>query len=138
MSGAGGLFPPNCFAFLAARSRQDPVSWNLFRAGSEQAVLKSVEGQFQAVGDAELVEDGRQVVLDGLFADEQLLRDVPVLVALHYQFDDFHLARRKLALAVALAFRCQASKGRQNRLSEAPVQPDLPLIHLAQALPEQL
>ena len=47
-----------------------------------QAVVDGVEGQLQAVGDAELVEDVVQVVLDGLFADKEFLADFLVAITL--------------------------------------------------------
>ena len=41
----------------------------------DQAVVDGVESKFQAVGNAELVEDVVQVILHGLLADEKLFAD---------------------------------------------------------------
>ena len=50
------------------------------------------EGQFKAGGDAGLVEDVRQVALDGLFAQAELLGDVTVAASFNDGADDFKLA----------------------------------------------
>jgi hypothetical protein len=47
-----------------------------------EPMMDGVQGQFQAVGDAELVEDVVQVVLDGLFGDEEFFADFLVAEAL--------------------------------------------------------
>src|SRR4051794_39038423 len=62
-----------------------------------EALVNSVERQFQAVGNPEFVEDVVQVVLHRLFANEHLLGHFLVLVTLRYQADDlaFALAQRR-------------------------------------------
>src|ERR1044071_7535402 len=54
----------------------------------DQAVVNGVKGQLQAVRYAQLIEDVVQVILDGLFGDEQLLADLLVAEALRHQLDD--------------------------------------------------
>ena len=49
------------------------------------------EGEFEAVGDAGLVVDAAQVVLDDLFLGAELVGDVFVLAALNDECDDLHL-----------------------------------------------
>ena len=49
--------------------------------------------ELEAGGDAGLVEDVRQVALDGLFAQVELLGDVAVAAAFNDAADDFKLAR---------------------------------------------
>ena len=51
-----------------------------------------VEREFEAVGDAEFVEDVVQVVLDGLFGDEKFFADFLVAEALGDELDDFFFA----------------------------------------------
>ena len=55
-------------------------------------MVDGVEGELKAVGDAELVEDLVQVVLDRLLTNEQLLGDLFVLEALRDAGDDFAFA----------------------------------------------
>ena len=58
------------------------------------------ESQFEPGGDAGFVEDIREVPLDGLFADGELLGDVLVAAAFDDAGDDFEFARGE---AVGLA-----------------------------------
>ena len=69
----------------------------------DQAVVDGVEGKLQAVGNAELIEDVVQVILDGLLADEELFADFLVAVALRDQLDDllFAVAEQRLIAARA-------------------------------------
>ena len=57
-----------------------------------EVFVDGVERQFQAVGDAQLVEDVMQMVLDGLLADEHSLGNLLVFEALGDQFDHLLLA----------------------------------------------
>jgi len=54
----------------------------------DEAMVDGVQGEFQAVGDAEFVEDIVQVILDGLFADEELLADLFVAITLGDELHD--------------------------------------------------
>src|SRR5947209_13671185 len=54
-----------------------------------QPFMDGVQRQFQAIGDAQFVEDVVEVVLDGLLADEHLLRHFFILVSLGHQLHDF-------------------------------------------------
>ena len=54
--------------------------------------MDRVEGQLEPVGNAQLVENVVQVVLDGLLADEQLLPDLFVAETLGDELHDFLLA----------------------------------------------
>src|SRR5215208_7776288 len=56
--------------------------------GFGQVVPVGVDDQFEAVGDAELVEDRGQVVPHGRLADEEALGDILVLQPLADQRDD--------------------------------------------------
>ena len=51
--------------------------------------MDSIEHQFEAVGDAELVKNVVKVILYGIVADEELLADSFVLKALSDELDNF-------------------------------------------------
>ena len=53
--------------------------------------MDGVEGEFEAVGDAELVENVVQVVLHRLLADEKLLADLAVVEALRHELNELAL-----------------------------------------------
>jgi len=64
--------------------------------------VDGVKREFQAVGDAQLIEDVVQMVLHRLLADKHLLGHFFVLETLRHQGDDFAFAlaeRRSLPLA---------------------------------------
>src|ERR1035441_6691936 len=54
--------------------------------------MDSIEHQFEAVGDAELVKNVVKVILYGIVADEELLADSFVLKALSDELDNFQFA----------------------------------------------
>ena len=62
-----------------------------------ELLVDGEKSQLQAVGNAELVKDVVQVVLDGLLADEHALGDFLVFEALRNQLDDllFPLTQRR-------------------------------------------
>src|SRR6266403_4760077 len=70
-----------------------------------QTFVDRVERQFQAVRNAELVEDVVEMVLHRLLADEHLFGHLFVLVPLRDQGDDFALAGTQRATLAALAAR---------------------------------
>jgi len=55
----------------------------------DQTVVNRVQREFEAVGNAQLVEDVVQVILDGLLADEEFFADFLVPEALGHELDDF-------------------------------------------------
>ena len=58
----------------------------------DQAMMDGIEGQFEAIGNAELVEDIVKVVFYGLLADKELLADFPVAESLGDELHDFLFA----------------------------------------------
>src|SRR5258708_19803581 len=56
-----------------------------------QPVVNGVQRQFEAVGDAELVEDVMQMVFYGLLGDEELFADFLFAEALRAQLHAFFL-----------------------------------------------
>ena len=55
-------------------------------------MVDGVQGEFKAVGNAELVEDIVQMVLDGLLADEEFFSNFFVAEALSDMLDYFQFA----------------------------------------------
>ena len=72
-------------------------------------MVDGVEGQFEAVGNAELVEDIVEVILYGLLADEELFADFAIAEALRDELRRFPFRGRSAA-----AFR---GAGRLRRIS---------------------
>src|SRR3989442_13849932 len=58
----------------------------------DQPVVNGVKGEFEAVGDTELVEDVMEMVLDGLLGDEKFFADFLIAEALGDALDDFFFA----------------------------------------------
>src|ERR1700687_5270992 len=57
----------------------------------DQPVMNCIKCEFEAVGDAELVEDVMQMVLDGLFGDEEFFANFLVAETLRDELNDFLL-----------------------------------------------
>ena len=80
----------------------------------DELMCDGEEGQFEAGGDAGLVEDVRQVALHGFFAQVELLGDVAVAATFNDAADDFELAWRE-AVGFALGGGCLAASARAVR-----------------------
>src|SRR5207249_5213658 len=63
-----------------------------------EIVMQREKRELEAIGDAELVEDVREVVFDRLLADRHLCRDVAVGIAAENHADDLELPRREAEL----------------------------------------
>jgi hypothetical protein len=55
----------------------------------DQAMVDCVKGKFETIGNAELIKNVMQVILDCLFADKELFANLLVAVALSDQLHDF-------------------------------------------------
>src|SRR5215217_4730394 len=64
-------------------------------AAAEQLVIHRVQRELEAVGYSELVEDVREVILDGLGTQPKPLRDLTVARALDDSGDDLEFPRRE-------------------------------------------
>jgi hypothetical protein len=116
-------------------------------AARVQVIVDGVKGQFQAVRDAQLVEDVVQVVLHRLLADEHLLGHLFILETLGYQRHNLALALAQRR-AFAITGRSGLRGGRRcfvigHKLPDygrrgMRIQPDLSRMHFANALDEQL
>ena len=66
-------------------------------------MVDGVQREFQAVGNAELVEDIVQVIFYRLLADEKFFADLLVAVTLRHQLHDFFFAVAEQRLFAARA-----------------------------------
>lgn len=57
-----------------------------------QSIVNCVERQLQPVGDTKFVKNIVQMVLDRLLADEHLVSDLFILIALRNEYHDLTLA----------------------------------------------
>ena len=103
-----------------------------------QSVVDGVEGQFEPVRNPELVENVMEVVLDGLFADEELSPDFLVPVALGNQLDDLLLAVAEQGLFAARAVVGGLGKSLHHLRGHVVVELDLAGMHPINALDQQV
>ena len=104
----------------------------------DQAMVDGVEGEFEAVGNAEFVENIVQVILYGLFADEELFADFAVAEALGDQLNDFFFAIAEQRLFAARAGFGGLLEGVDHFGGHAIVQPDFAVVDFADALQQQI
>ena len=104
----------------------------------DQPMVNGVQRQFEAVGDAELVEDIMQMVFDGLFGDEELFADFLVAEALRDELHDFFLAVAKQWLFAARAGLAGLGKRFHDLGGHAVVEPDFAGMHAVNAFHEQV
>src|ERR1700685_2197935 len=96
-----------------------------------QAVVYGVESQFEAVGNAELVEDVVQVIFYRLFADEELFADFAGAEALGDGRDNFFFAFAEQRLFAALAGFSGFLEGVDYLGGHAVIEPDFAVKDLA-------
>ena len=70
-----------------------------------QVVMHREQRELEAIGHTDFVEDVRQVVFDGLFADRESFRNLLVLIRVHDCSDDLPLACGETEIARLLARR---------------------------------
>ena len=100
--------------------------------------MDGVEGEFEAVGNAELVEDIVQVVLDGLLGDEKFFADFLVAEALGDELDDFFFAVAEQRLFAARAGLGGFGEGFHDLGGHAIIEPDFAGVDAMNALDEQV
>jgi hypothetical protein len=108
-----------------------------------EAVVDGEQGQFEAIGDTELLEDVVEVVLDGLLADEELFGHLFIAIALGHELDDLALAvAERGSLADLSAGITQAISGIGKLLhhsgGSAGIEPDFAFVDLADTIGDQL
>jgi hypothetical protein len=104
----------------------------------DQAVVNRVQRQFEAVGDAELVENIVQMVLDGLFGDEKLFADFLVAETLRDELDDFFFAVAEQGLFAARAGFAGLREGFHDLGGHTIVEPDFAGVHAMNAFHEEI
>jgi len=91
--------------------------------------MDGVQREFEAVGDAEFVEDVVEMVLDGLFRDEKFFADFLVAEALGDELDDFFFAVAEQGLFAARAGFAGLGEGLHDFGGHAVVEPDFAGVH---------
>ena len=103
-----------------------------------QPVVDGVQREFKAVGDAEFVEDIVQVVLDGLFGDEELFAYFLVAKTLRDELHDFFFAVAEQRLFAARP----GFGGLRERLhhlgGHAVIEPDFSGMHAMNAFHQEI
>ena len=104
----------------------------------DQAMVDGVQGEFEAVGDAELVEDIVEMVLDGLLGDEKFFPDFLVAESLRDELHDFFFAVAEQRLFAARP----GFRGLRKRFHDfgghAIVEPDFSGVHAMNTLHQQI
>src|SRR6266571_291745 len=103
-----------------------------------QSVVNRIEREFEAVGDAELVEDVVQMVLDGLFGDEKFFADLFVAEALGDKLDDFLFSVAEQRLLAARAGFRGFGKSLHDLGGHAVIEPDFASMHAVNAFHQKI
>jgi hypothetical protein len=103
-----------------------------------EPVVNGVQCQFEAVGDAEFVEDVVQVVLDGLLGDEKFFADFLVAEALGYELHNFFFAVAEQRLFAARPGFAGLRKRLHDLGRHAVVEPDFTGVHTMNTLHQEI
>jgi hypothetical protein len=101
-------------------------------------MVDRIEREFEAVGDAEFVEDVVQVVLDSLLGDEKFFADFFVAEALGDELDDFLFAVAEQGLFAARAGFAGLRKRLHDFGGHAIVEPDFTGVHAMNTFYEEI
>ena len=104
----------------------------------DQSVMDSVEGEFEAVGDAEFIENIMQMVLNRLFADKKLFPDFAVAETLGYELYNFFLAVTEQRFLATLAGFRGLLKRVDHLGGHAIVEPDFSVENFPYAFHQQI
>ena len=100
--------------------------------------MDGVEGELEAVGNAELIEDVVEVVLHRLFADEELFADFAIAEALGDELDNLLLAVAEKRLFAALTGFGGFLEGVYYLGRHPIIQPDFAVGNLADAFEKEV
>jgi hypothetical protein len=103
-----------------------------------ESVVDSVQREFEAVGDAELVEDVVEMILDGLLGDEEFFADFLVAESLRHELHDFLFAVAEQRLFAARPGLGGLRKRFHDFSSHAIVEPDFARVHAMNTLHQQI
>jgi hypothetical protein len=101
-------------------------------------VVDRIQREFEAVRDAEFVEDVVQVVLDGLLGDEKFFADFLVAETLGDELDDFLFAVAEQGLFAARAGFAGLRKCFHDFGGHAIVEPDFSGVHAMNTFDEKI
>ncbi len=104
----------------------------------DEAVVDGVEGEFEAVGDAEFVEDVVKVVFYGLLADEKFFADFLVAETLGDKLDDLFFAVAEEGLFAARAGFGGLRESFHDFGGHAIVEPDFASVNAMDTFNEQV
>src|SRR5262249_36339708 len=102
---------------VCARSDQSPKSSRV--SPLDEMLADREERELEAIGDTELAENLGEVMLDGLLAQREALRDLPVAVAGGDRRHDFKLARCQAEFRLHRAEHLRAQRLDQARYAVA-------------------
>jgi hypothetical protein len=103
-----------------------------------QTMVDGVEREFEAVGDAEFVEDVVEMVFYGLFGDEKFFANFLVAETLGDELNDFFFAVAEQRLFAARAGFAGLREGFHDFGGHAIVEPDFAGVHAMNALDEKI
>src|SRR5437868_10054606 len=99
-------------------------------------MAEGVQHKLNPPGDAEFVENTKQVVFDGVLAEPELTRDFTVGEPLCYAGYNFFFPSTEEALTLGIhnVQRGDLAKGFQDELQFRGIRPDLAFVHAVNAL----
>jgi hypothetical protein len=97
-----------------------------------------VQRQFQAVRDAQLVENVVQVILHRLFADEQFLPNLFIAEALRHELHDLFFAVTQQWFLASRPGLCSFGESLHHFGGHAIVEPDFACIYSLNTLNQQV
>src|SRR5260370_18790666 len=101
-------------------------------------MVKSIQRQFEAVVDDELVKDIVQMVFDGLFGDEKFFADFLVTETLRDKLHDFFFAVAKQRIFAARPRFGRFRKRLHDLGSHAVIEPDFAGVHAVNTFHQEI
>ena len=101
-------------------------------------MMDGVQGEFEAVGDAEFIEDVVEMVFYGLLGDEKFFADFLVAEALGDELDDFFFAVAEKRLFAARTGFAGLGESFHDFGGHAIVEPDFAGVNAMNALDEKI
>src|SRR3972149_10643645 len=120
---AGAARPPGTRVGLPPAGVKGSPGWRLFVKGlaKDEAALKRVEGELEAMACIHLFEDAGQVRLYRLLADAEPVGDLPIAMPQGHQAGDLLLPFGQQAARASALFLVDLARGRAGRSEERRV-----------------
>ena len=115
-------------------SRVDPKRLGVV----DEAMMDGVEGEFEAVRNAQLVEDVVQMIFNRLFTDEKLFADLFIAITLGHELHDLLLAVAQQRLIAPGAVVGTLGEGLHDLGGHAVIEPDFAAIDAVNALDQEI